>query len=99
MLLHFKNVSFDDDLFEGTRYERDLDLISFQLKDGISTSNVTLNLVFKSPQDARRAYFTMLHTDASELDLRDIEVEWPSELMERIMGVLYEPELFQKESK
>ena len=41
----------------------------------------------------------MLHTVASELDLMDIEVEWPSELMERIMGVLYEPELFQKESK
>lgn len=98
MIFHFKNVSIDDDLFEDTRYERDLDLIAFQLKDGISTSNVTLNLVFKSPQDARRTYFTMLHTDAAELDLRDIEVEWPSVLMERIIGVLYEPELFQKES-
>lgn len=97
MLLHFKNVSFDDNLFDDFNYVRDLDLISYTINEGMSCDAcVTLNLLFKSPQDARKAFFTILHSKSNEVDLRDIEVEWPSELMNRIIDILVEPEQFQK---
>jgi hypothetical protein len=95
MTLHFKNLSIDTSIFETEHYARDLDIISFHVTEGICESSISLNLVFRSPQDARRAYFTMLREMSDEVDLRDIEVEWPSALVDRIMGVLYEPELFK----
>ena len=96
MLLHFKNVTIDDDIFDGMRYVRDLDLFSFRLMDGLCDAPVHLNLIFNSPQDARRAFFTIASNELNEeVDIRDIEVEWPASLMDRIMNNLLNKDFYQ----
>lgn len=85
MKLIFKDFVIDTKFYDFPVYVRDFDLLAFttlDLKDG---QQVTLNLCFDTPEEARSAYFRIREsllrgTHHGKVDCQDITCSWPARL-------------------
>lgn len=91
MKLKCRDFTIQTEMFEFPVYIRDYDLISFLYKPkgrGTIGQELTLNLEFNSPEDAREAYIRIMAElgkgERAECNLSEFSCSWPTRLAKRI---------------